>query len=136
MLLLGTSEEVEARNQANKDRVKMWLNLQRQANRDGQAAFHDFNDEYYETCRQQITSPRTKYELDTKARKARLPRQSHMARLHGGQQENRTLKGVAKGGSDGLFLASDMHAFEALHPGGDRTALSTNVRCGTVYKCV
>ena len=70
MLLLGTSEEVAARNQANEEKVSKWFELQRQAIRDGQAAFLDFNEKYYETCRQQITSPRTKYELDTQARKS------------------------------------------------------------------
>ena len=78
MLLLGTSEERAARNQANEEKVSKWFELQRQAIRDGQAAFLDFNEKYhldfnekyYETCRQQITSPRTKYELDTQARKS------------------------------------------------------------------
>ena len=95
MLLLGTSEEAEARNQANKDRVKMWLNLQRQANRDGQAAFHYFSDEYYETCRQQITSPRTKYELDTKARKS----SAAQTEPHGAPPRGAARKQNTEGGS-------------------------------------
>ena len=70
MLLLGTSEERAARNQANEEKVSKWFELQRQAIRDGQAAFLDFNEKYYETCRQKVTSPRTKDELDTQARKS------------------------------------------------------------------
>ena len=75
---MGTSEERAARNQANEEKVTKWFELQRQAIRDGQAAFLDFNEKYhldfnekyYETCRQKVTSPRTKDELDTQARKS------------------------------------------------------------------
>ena len=95
MLLLGTSEERAARNQANEEKVSKWFELQRQAIRDGQAAFLDFNEKYYETCRQQITSPRTKYELDTKARKS----SAAQTEPHGAPPRRAARKQNTEGGS-------------------------------------